>query len=398
MDLRYLAIAVLLSWAQPARAESPLIRAIEHITPLAAPDAETMWSQARAAVVPVDNSAPRIIITLQKVDRQGTHMYHGLSAMWSDNGGQTWTQPTSLNSVDRIAHTNGLWETPVDMTPQFHQQSGKLLLTGATFWQDPKLKRDVPHGPSHTAYAVYDPQTDKWGTWKKLVLPDDPKFHFARAGCTQRLDLPNGDIFLPMYFHGKGSVVNYATVVRCKFDGEVLLYQEHGTELTAELTVTDRRTGLYEPSLTKFGNRYLLTLRGDQRAYLATSVDGLNYDEPQPWRFDNGEELGSYNTQQHWITHSDGLFLAYTRRGAGNDNVFRHRAPLFIAEVDPENLTIKRRTELLVLPNLGLPFGNFGVCNVSPQETWVVDCLAGAKPTAANLYIAKIHWSRPNRR
>jgi len=35
-----------------------------------------------------------------------------------------------------------------------------------------------------------------------------------------------------------------------------------------------------------------------------------------PWSFHDGAELGSYNTMQHWATHSDGLFLVYTRRDA----------------------------------------------------------------------------------
>jgi hypothetical protein len=34
-------------------------------------------------------------------------------------------------------------------------------------------------------------------------------------------------------------------------------------------------------------------------------------------KHDDGAELGSYNTQQHWLSHGDGLFLMYTRRGAG---------------------------------------------------------------------------------
>ena len=45
----------------------------------------------------------------------------------------------------------------------------------------------------------------------------------------------------------------------------------------------------------------------------------------------DGQALGSYNTQQHWISHGDSLYLIYTRRGANNDHVFRNRAPIFIA-------------------------------------------------------------------
>ena len=46
------------------------------------------------------------------------------------------------------------------------------------------------------------------------------------------------------------------------------------------------------------------------------SKDGLQYGPIHDWTFDDGSDLGSYNTQAHWLVHSDGLFLSYTRRGA----------------------------------------------------------------------------------
>lgn len=383
-----------------AWAETELIESVEVTTLLDAPDDGTYWMQARAGVIPAKNAdaPPRVVITLQKSERAGTHMYHGLAAMWSDDLGKTWSSLDPLKSVDRVARPNGLLEAPVDMTPQFHRSSGKLLATGASLLQNPKTGSDVPRGPSGTAYAVYDPSAQSWSPWRKLELPDDPKFHVARAGCTQRIDLPNGDILLPIYFNRSGpKQVNYVTVVRCSFDGTTLAYKQHGNELTVDVDAKRPRTGLYEPSLTCFEGKYLLTLRADSGAYLAVSDDGFHYSAPKPWRFDDGKLLGSYNTQQHWVTHSDGLFLAYTRRGANNDKVFRHRAPLFIARVDPERLVVLRRTEQELLPNLGKAFGNFGVCHVTADETWVTDCLVKAEPGTPSLYLARIRWSQPNR-
>ena len=43
------------------------------------------------------------------------------------------------------------------------------------------------------------------------------------------------------------------------------------------------------PLLTKFGGKYLLTLRADEGAYVSESEDGLNYSEPKPWKFDDGK-------------------------------------------------------------------------------------------------------------
>jgi hypothetical protein len=54
-------------------------------------------------------------------------------------------------------------------------------------------------------------------------------------------------------------------------------------------------------------------------------------------------------------------------------------------------------TEKILLPNLGKAFGNFGGCNINPEETWVVDCLTRAEAGKLNLFIARIHWAKPNR-
>jgi hypothetical protein len=168
---------------------------------------------------------------------------------------------------------------------------------------------------------------------------------------------------------------------------------------------------LYEPSLTEYKGRYFLTMRNDVRGYVAVGTDGLHFSKQIPWAFDDGQELGSYNTQQHWVTHSDGLFLTYTRRGAGNDEIFRHRAPLFMAQVDPDRLCVIRASERVIVPKLGATLGNFGTINVSPGESWVItsECMQGDAKDNMNLalteqrggnnriYAARVRWAQPNR-
>ena len=105
------------------------------------------------------------------------------------------------------------------------------------------------------------------------------------------------------------------------------------------------------------------------------------------------------------MTHSSGLFLVYTRKGADNDHVFRHRAPLFIAQVDPEKVHIIRETEQILVPERGARLGNFGVTEVGTNEIWVtvtewmqtwgpnyvlpVDNKYGADNS---IYVAKLKW------
>src|SRR5581483_5404275 len=102
-----------------------------------------------------------------------------------------------------------------------------------------------------------------------------------------------------------------------------LKYLKHGDEIT----IADGR-GIYEPSLVRFAGKYYLTLRNDSRGYVTVSDDGLHYQPIKPSTFDEGKYLGSYNSQQHWLAHTDGLFLSYTRRGYNNDHIPRHRAPI----------------------------------------------------------------------
>ncbi|MBR2584945.1 MAG: exo-alpha-sialidase, partial [Thermoguttaceae bacterium] len=141
----------------------------------------------------------------------------------------------------------------------------------------------------------------------------------------------------------------------------------------------DKARGYSEPSITLYQGRYYLTLRSDDMGYITASDDGLNFDPPIPWRWQSegdggapGELLGSYNTQQHWLRLGEKLYLVYTRRGADNDHIFRHRAPLFIAQFDPQTMTLIRETEQVAVPEHGVALGNFGTTEVSDREGWVV--------------------------
>jgi len=197
-----------------------------------------------------------------------------------------------------------------------------------------------------------------------------------------------------------------STVMRLSFDGATLKYIEHGDEITSP----DVR-GICEPSLTCFSGEYFLSLRNDLTGYVTKGADGLHFAEIKPWCFDDGENLGNYDTQQRWISHSDGLFLAYTRKGADNDHVMRRRSPIFIAEVDPEKLCVIRETERVLVPERGARTGNFHVTDVNESESWLFvaewmqssgknpfDCTICEKFGSNNsIYAARILWDKPNR-
>jgi hypothetical protein len=134
---------------------------------------------------------------------------------------------------------------------------------------------------------------------------------------------------------------------------------------------TDIPRGIGEPSIIKFGKRYFLAIRNDQTGLISRSDDGLHFGQPRELCFDDGENLGNYNTQQHWLTGGGKLWLVYTRRAGNNDHVFRHRAPLFIAEFDPIRMCVIRNTEQIAVPERGARLGNFGCQSYSEKEGYI---------------------------
>ncbi len=336
-------------------------------------DKKMCWVHARAGAIPGagENGQPLVVMTLQKLQLSGSDLFYAINETRSGDRGTTWSKPFEHKSFARVPFTfeekKDLEITVCDFWPRWHEKSGKLLGTGHTVvYEDNHV---MHRRPRSTPYAIYDPETHTWSPWKTIQLPAEAKFGNAGAGCVQRFDLPGGDILLPIYFAEIGATQYSTTVLRCTFDGIEMRYQSHSNELTVPI-----KRGLYEPSITRFKNRLFLTMRNDEHGYIsvAEEEDTLQFSEPKKWTFDDGSDLGNYNTQQHWVVHPEhGLYLVYTRRGAGNDHVFRHRAPLFIAKVDPEKLEIIRSTEQVVVPEKGARLGNFGVTEVTPNETWV---------------------------
>jgi hypothetical protein len=73
-----------------------------------------------------------------------------------------------------------------------------------------------------------------------------------------------------------------------------------------------------------------------------------------------------------------------------------------MAQVDPEKLVVLRETERELMPNRGARYGNFGVTQVTSDETWVTDSEwmqpAGVEKYGSDgsLWIACIRWAKPN--
>ncbi len=352
-------------------------------------------------MVPDSNGRPQGLMTLQTIS--GSDYFGPVHWSTSIDMGKTWTQPKPIPSLGRqpVPKHDGLIQGVCDVVPEYHRQTKKVLALGhVVFYRGGRFAR-ADQLARYPVYAVRDAKGD-WSKAKKLLW-DDPRGAFIYSNnCGQRINLPDGDILLAFTF---GPQSNHRSVagVRCSFDGETLAVQDVGPPLKHRF-----QRGLLEPSLTKFNDRFFMTIRAeDDRGYVSTSEDGLRWEAKKAWAWDDGTPLVMSTTQQHWLTHSDALFLVYTRKDTSNINVTRWRAPIFMARVDTNSPSLIKSTEQIVHPLVGdgvnkpdeVPLmGNFHVNHASPTESWVtVGSWLPRQGSKGAVHLARIRWRKPNR-
>ena len=356
------------------------------------------WFHPRACVIPTTDG-PLAVMAMQEVT--GSDYFHPVCVSTSSDLGKTWSTPQPIPGLGRRPAEAGMAVGVCDVVPEFHPTTNTTLAMGHNvYYKAGRLAR--PQGPRWPVYTVRDAKGN-WTPPEKLVWDDPRGSQIYTCGCGQRLTLPDGDVLIALSFGPMGRKDRMVTSVRCAFDGRKITVRRMGSVLEHP-----RRRGLLEPSLTTFGDRYFMTIRAeDDRGYVAVSDDGLRWKPKKAWAWDDGSPLTMSTTQQHWLAHSDGLFLVYTRRAENNVNVMRWRAPLFVARVDTERLCLIRDTEKVVFPLVGdgvnngkhvARMGNFHVNNVTPDESWVTvgECLP-QDGWRGDTMLARVRWNRPNR-
>ncbi len=342
-------------------------------------------------------TGPMVLMTLQTIS--GSDVFGPVHWMTTSDLGKSWTDPQPLPALGRVPAANGWEEGVCDVVPEYHAPTKTVLAMGHNvFYRGPKFDTQQP--PRWPVYAVWN--NGVWGQRRKLEW-DDPRGSLLYTNnCGQRVVLDNGDIAFVMSF-GNSRNSRSAAGVHSSFDGNTLAIKHVGTEMKH----TAGR-GLLEPSLVRWKGRFFVTLRAeDNYGYVATSDDALDFDEKQPWCWDNGDAVPMSTTQQHWLAHSEALFLVYTRKDASNLKVPRWRSPLFMAQVDPQRLRLLRDTERIVLPLVGDGInapddvaysGNFHTVNVSPEESWVTDGeMLPKRGYRGDLLLSRIRWTVRNR-
>lgn len=356
------------------------------------------WFHPRACMVPTPDG-PTALMTLQSIT--GSDVFGPVHWTTSADRGRTWAEPTPIPGMGRRDLGDG-WEVGVcDVVPEYHPPTRTALAVGHNVY----YRKGVLANPQRRRWPVYVVRSPdgRWSGPQRLEWDDPREMAIYTCGCSQRVVLDGGDVLIPLSFGVQGRTPRSVTTARCSFDGRELRIREIGSELT-----NASRRGLLEPSLALLDGRFYLTTRAeDNRGYVSASGDGLHWATQRPWCWDDGEPLVMSSTQQHWLPHSDGLFLVYTRRSEANVNVMRWRSPLYVAEVDRDTLRLVRSSERVVLPLKGdgvngpahvARMGNFHTTAASPGESWVtVGETLPADGWRGDTLLARIRWSRPNR-
>ncbi len=359
------------------------------------------WFHPRACMIPNGDSPPVALMNLQEI--RGSDYFGQVHWSQSADLGQTWSPPRPIESLGRdpVPEHPGLQAGVCDVTPQYHAPTDTVLALGhVVFYRGPRFssKDQLQRYP---VYAVRN-STGNWSE-RRILAWDDPRGnHIYSNNCGQRVVMPNGDVMMSFTF-GPGPSNRMVAGVRCSFDGNELKIQEVGPPLQNNVG-----RGLLEPSIVRYQDRFWITLRAeDGHGYVAISEDGLNYRRKTAWAWEDGQPIGMSTTQQHWLAHSDGLFLVYTREDESNKNVIRWRSPLWMARVDTDRLTLIRDSEQVVLPLVGdgvqqpdqvALMGNFNITHASQTESWVtVGEWMPRQNARGDLLLARICWNRPNR-
>lgn len=355
--------------------------------------AGTNWFHPRACRLPDG----RILMTLQSIE--GSDYFGPVHWTVTEDQGKKWKTPVPVPALGRVPAGEAGEEGVCDVVPEWHEPTQTVLALGHNvFYKGPKFSREQP--PRWPVYAVW--KDGVWGPRRKLEWEDPRGSEIYSNNCGQRVVMPNGDIVMAFTYGAEGQPRAVSGVV-CEFDGKSLQVRQVGPPLEHP-----HGRGLLEPSVTRFQGRFYLTLRAeDERGYVSVSNDGLNYARHEAWQWEDGEHLEMSTTQQHWLTHSDALFLVYTRRDASNEKVIRWRSPLWMAEVNPKTLRLKRETERVVLPLMGdgvkdpdrvALMGNFHVNHASGSESWITvgEWHPRDLKRGGDVLLARVRWTQEN--
>lgn len=304
----------------------------------------------------------------------GSDVCFGMDITRTDDG-EHFTEPKRMAGLASV-YRDGFRIQP-DGNLLYSRRFGKWFGIGRTTYYQSDLHpvllgEDKPSGgitvSGDPIFLTFDPETADFTSWEALDFP----FPYLCATPFSFHELPSGELLIGFYYNTPDMPeFTRLQILRYDVSGD----RPRAVGYGAPILNTEIERGLSEPEIVLFRGKYYMTIRSNENAFLAESEDGLNYSEPRLWRFDDGELLGSINTQQHWLKGGDGeLYLTYTRKTPYNDHVIRNRAPIFITRYDADRDCLIRAEEVPLVPELGARLGNFRIVHLSESEKWLVVC------------------------
>lgn len=316
-------------------------------------------------------------MTLSRLSTTGTDVYQGIGFTTSSDGGETWKELTDLPYTAKPLR-DGIMGMFGAMVPVLHPQTGKVLLlgncVGYTNYGKPGVKLT---GVRYPAFAVFDPATQKWSPDYTVLDREE------NANTTSGIPWiqPDGTLLWPC---------NGGQVLKAAFDGEKITILARSPQIEG-LGKQPKNTGEYH--LTKMGSRFYLAMRCPDQNRIAVSTDGQKFEPAVELRWDDGSLVPSVATQMRWVRQQGKLYLVYTRENEDGKGVFRHRAPLWMAELDTKTVRLKKATEVVVVPvSPGRDdLGNFGTTFVTDELSFITTSEFGrTKNSNSRVYITRI--------
>jgi len=284
----------------------------------------------------------------------------------STDGGKTFGEAVPFHGIEK--EENGVRTKMGGGYLFYNKHHDKWLMFGKSISYEndkhPVLINGIAPGDPHLSF--FNPETMQR---EPILTPIPFPFEYVTADpFSQPFEFDNGDMMLTFYYTAESHKQARVVSIRFALEGDHLVIVKVGEPI---IVGKEHRRGVYEPSMTYLDGKYYIALRTDEIGMFAVSDDGYHFDTPRPYVWDDGSVLENYNTMQRWVRHPDGLFLVYNRKGAHNDHVFRHRAPLFMTRFDEDRQCLIRDEEIVVVPELGARLGNFYVTDVSDKEAWI---------------------------
>jgi hypothetical protein len=172
--MKYLLCALLISTVSSHSAAEPVDFTVKLETVMKHDDGKFLWFHPRAAPVPGG-----VVMTIQKHLKVSDY-YSGLHFMRREGVDGAWSGPTLPPEIDWQPQADGVTLSVADVTPGWHEKTGRLLAVGCRVRYSPKGKQlDDVKRAHQTVYAVFDPKTSKWTPWQVLELPEGEAFNFA---------------------------------------------------------------------------------------------------------------------------------------------------------------------------------------------------------------------------